>query len=171
MTRYFMTIPALLALVVPALADLTDEVRCREVAFSKSVEEQDRNRFASFIDPDARFVGSKVDRGRAAIADAWAVFFSGSLPSIEWRPQIIEVLETGQLALSRGPYRILEMDEQGQVREAWGTFNSVWRLNADGEWLVVFDAGSFPDETPTDAQRALFDDDDEVALLGCGGEP
>ena len=145
--------------VSPALADLADEVRCREVGFSQSVETQDRERFASFIDPDARFVGNKVDRSREAIAEAWAVFFTGDLPLIKWRPQFIEVLESGDLALSRGPYRIIDKNEQGEVKEAWGTYNSVWRLNADGEWLIVFDAGSFPDETPSEEQRQLLESD------------
>jgi len=145
--------------VSPALADLADEVRCREVGFSRSVETQDRERFASFIDPDARFVGNKVDRSREAIAEAWAVFFTGELPLIKWRPQFIEVLESGDLALSRGPYRIIDKNEQGEVKEAWGTYNSVWRLNADGEWLIVFDAGSFPDETPSQEQRQLLESD------------
>ena len=134
--------------------------RCgREVSFSRSVETQDRERFASFIDPDARFVGNKVDRSREAIAEAWAVFFTGELPLIKWRPQFIEVLESGDLALSRGPYRIIDKNEQGEVKEAWGTYNSVWRLNADGEWLIVFDAGSFPDETPSQEQRQLLESD------------
>jgi len=152
----------LLLLVVsaaPALADLADDVRCREIGFSKSVETQDRQRFASFIDPDARFVGGKVDRGREAIAEAWAVFFAGDLPSIKWRPQFIEILESGDLALSRGPYRIINRNEQGEETEAWGTYNSVWRLSADGEWLIVFDAGSFPDETPSEEQRKLLESD------------
>jgi len=149
----------LLTLATPALADLEQEVRCREVGFSQSVEKQDRELFASFIDPDARFVGNKVDRSREAIAEAWAVFFTGDLPLIKWRPQIVEVLDSGNLALSRGPYRIIDEDEKGESREAWGTYNSVWRLNADGEWLVVFDAGSFPDETPTDEQRELLESD------------
>ncbi len=153
------TILLLAAFSTPAVADLEQDVRCREIGFSQSVEAQDRERFASFIDPDARFVGNKVDRSREAIAEAWAVFFTGDLPSIKWRPQIIEVLESGDLALSRGPYRIIDKDEKGEIREAWGTFNSVWRLNDKGEWLVVFDAGSFPDETPTDAQRELLESD------------
>jgi ketosteroid isomerase-like protein len=153
------TLLALATLAAPALADLEQQVRCREIGFSKSVEAQDRTLFASFIDPDARFVGNKVDRRREAIAEAWAVFFTGDLPSIQWRPQIVEVLDSGDLALSRGPYRIIDKDENGDLREAWGTFNSVWRLNVDGEWLVVFDAGSFPDETPTDKQRELFETD------------
>lgn len=157
--RNLVTILLLVIVGTPALADLVQEVLCREIGFSKSVEAQDRELFASFIDPDARFVGNKVDRSREAIAEAWAVFFTGDLPSIKWRPQIIEVLDSGDLALSRGPYRIIDEDEEGETREAWGTYNSVWRLNADGEWLVVFDAGSFPDETPTDEQRVLLESD------------
>ena len=149
----------LTALAVPALADLEDEVRCREIGFSKSVENQDHERFASFVDPDARFVSNKVDRSREAIAEAWTVFFTGDLPSIKWRPQFIEVLESGDLALSRGPYRIIDSNEQGETTEAWGTYNSVWRLSADGEWLIVFDAGSFPDETPSEEQRELLESD------------
>ena len=153
------TLLLLAAFVTPVRADLEQDVRCREVGFSKSVEAQDRELFASFIDPDARFVGNKVDRRPEAIAEAWAVFFSGDLPAIKWRPQIIEVLDSGDLALSRGPYRIIDKDENGATREAWGTYNSVWRLDANGEWLVVFDAGSFPDETPTDEQRELMESD------------
>ena len=157
--RFSMVLWLLTLATSPAPADLADDVRCREIGFSKSVENQDRERFASFIDPDARFVGSKVDRSPEAIAEAWAVFFTGELPSIKWRPQFIEVLESGDLALSRGPYRIIDKNEQGEVKEAWGTYNSVWRLNADGEWLIVFDAGSFPDETPSEEQRQLLESD------------
>ncbi len=43
-----------LALTCTALADAVDQVRCREIAFSKSVEAQDSSAFASFIDTDAR---------------------------------------------------------------------------------------------------------------------
>ena len=156
----FLTVFLLLAAsAAPALADRADEVRCREIGFSKSVETQERERFASFIDPDARFVGNKVDRSREAIAEAWAVFFTGDLPSIKWRPQFVEVLESGDLALSRGPYRIIDRNAEGEITEAWGTYNSVWRRNADGEWLIVFDAGSFPDETPSEEQRELLESD------------
>jgi ketosteroid isomerase-like protein len=157
--RYSAVLLLLAVIGTPALGDPAQEVRCREIGFSKSVESQDRDGFASFIDPDARFVGNKVDRSREAIAEAWAVFFTGDLPSIKWRPQFIEVLESGDLALSRGPYRIIDENEQGEVTEAWGTYNSVWRLNADGKWLIVFDAGSFPDETPSDEQRQLLESD------------
>ncbi len=63
-----------------AHADVTEDVRCREIAFSRSVETQDLAKFKSFIDNDARFAGNSVSKGPAAIADAWMVVFdAGSL--------------------------------------------------------------------------------------------
>jgi ketosteroid isomerase-like protein len=150
-----------LALTTAAAAGPADEVRCREIGFSKSVEAQDHELFATFIDPDARFVSSSVTRARDAIAEAWSVFFTGEVPHIRWRPEVVEVLESGDLALSRGPYRIIDKNDEGELIEGWGTFNSVWRLTGHGEWLVVFDAGSFPDENPSDEQRALLDAEDD----------
>ncbi len=143
-----------------ALADAAEQVRCREIAFSVSVETQDIALFASFIDADARFVGNSVLHGPNAIAEAWGVFFAEDGPAIKWRPQFVEILEDGKLALTRGPYRMTTHDEQGLETEHWGTFNSVWRLHEDGKWRVVFDAGSDPDETPTDEVKALLDQED-----------
>ena len=54
--RKFATVLALVTLTMPALAEHEQEVRCREIGFSKSVEMQDHELFASFIDPDARFI-------------------------------------------------------------------------------------------------------------------
>ena len=82
---------------------------------------------------------------------------------------MVEVLEDGALALSRGPYRYTEKNEDGEEVDYWGTFNSIWRLNDDGEWRVVFDAGSPSAKPPPDEVKALLNDDDDVALLGCSG--
>ena len=147
----------LAGMVMPALADLETDVRCREIGFSKSVESLDIDLFASFIDPDARFVGGNVMRGPEAISAAWSVFFDAGGPSIVWRPKYVEVLEDGKLALTRGPYRMVTRDEDGNETEQWGTFNSVWRLNADGEWRVVFDAGGALPEPPPAEDQALLD--------------
>ena len=149
-----------LALGSSALADPVEQVRCREIAFSVSVENQDPSLFESFIDADARFVGNSVLHGPDAIAEAWSGFFSDDGPLIKWRPRFVEVLEDGKLALTRGPYRMTTHDEQGVETERWGTFNSVWRLHKDGKWRVVFDAGSDPDEAPADEVQALLDQED-----------
>ena len=146
-----------------AFADPVDEVRCREIGFSKSAEERNIEAFRSFIDADARFASNTVLRGVDAVAEAWAVFFAADGPSIKWRPQIIEVLEGGKLALSRGPYRVTGTDTDGNAIENWGTFNSVWRQSDDGKWRVVFDAGSPAAAAPDDATKALLDADDDCS--------
>lgn len=139
-------------------ADVGDEVRCREIGFSQSVENQDIDAFRSYIDADARFVSNSVLRGPDAIAAAWQVFFEAQGPTIKWRPQFVEVLENGRLALTRGPYRMLTRDSDGAPVERWGTFNSIWRLQDDGQWRVVFDAGNAADAPPDAATQALLDD-------------
>ena len=141
-------------------------VRCAEIAFSLSVERRDMSAFLSFIDPDARFVASSVLKGPQEIETGWSVFFSENGPAIRWRPQFIEVLETGDLALSRGPYRIRGVDDAGAVTERWGTYNSVWRLNETGHWQIVFDAGGVLPEPPDAATRDLL----EQAVEGCDFE-
>ena len=155
--RAFLT-AALLALVLPTLAaDATNDVRCREIGFSLTAERRDIDAFRSFLDADARFATDGILRGIEEITAAWSVFFEEDGPSIKWRPQIIEVLEDGRLALSRGPYRVIVMNADGDPVERWGTFNSVWRLHDDGVWRVVFDAGSPAAEPPDEASRALLD--------------
>jgi ketosteroid isomerase-like protein len=141
----------------PAMGDIADDVRCREVGFSQSVEMKDIAAFQSFIDADARFVGGTVTRGVADITTAWGVFFSDDAPKMKWRPQIIEVLDDARLALSRGPYRMIVQGPDGTTTERWGTFNSVWRKQDDGSWKVVFDAGNESDEAPTEEIRRLLD--------------
>ncbi len=146
-----------------ALADSGDQVRCREIGFSRSAEHRDAEAFATFIDDDARFVGGGVRRGPAAVVESWAPFFAEDGPEIAWRPQFVEVLEDGTLALTRGPYRMTTIGDDGNRTEQWGTFNSVWRKQADGSWKIVFDAGSAPDETPPDEVKALLDKPDECS--------
>ena len=144
-----------------AAADLAHDVGCREIAFSRSVEDRDMASFRSFLDGDARFLGATVLRGPEEIAAAWRVFFAADGPRIKWRPQFVEVLDDGGLALTRGPYRTIGKDKDGKTVESWGTFNSVWRIDAKGQWHVVFDAGSPAASAPDEETRALLDIEDD----------
>ena len=49
-----------LTLASTAFSDVTHDVRCREISFSQAAEMQDAALFNSFIDADARFVGSEA---------------------------------------------------------------------------------------------------------------
>jgi uncharacterized protein (TIGR02246 family) len=117
------------------LAARRDEVRARETAFARSMADRDLAAFTSLIAPDAVFVGvGGTTRGPGEIAAAWKRFFDGPDAPFSWKPETVEVLASGDLALSSGPV----FDAKG---ERIGTYNSTWRRDADGEWRIIFDNG------------------------------
>ena len=144
------------AALTAAEAGLRQEVLCAETGFSRAAEAKDPEAFIRFVDPDARFVTTGVARGREEVAEAWAPLFSADGPVIRWRPEYVEVTGDGKLALSRGPYRLSTVDENGETVESWGRFNSTWRKGEDGRWRVVFDAGGDAGMTPTDEEIAIL---------------
>ncbi len=115
--------------------DRQAEVRDAERAFAKTMTDRDHEAFTSFLADEAIFFGGAGPlRGKTAIAAAWKRFYEGPQAPFSWEPQVVEVLDSGTLAISSGPV----MDPQGKVV---GTFNSIWRRDADGRWRVVFDKG------------------------------
>lgn len=117
------------------LATMTNEVREAERAFARTMAERDHAGFVSFLADEAVFVGTKQTfRGKAAVGEGWKRFYEGPQPPFSWEPERVEVLQSGTLALSSGPVR----DAQGK---RVGTFNSVWRREADGKWRIVLDNG------------------------------
>lgn len=57
-----------------------------------------------------------------------------------WAPQYLAVSAAGDLGLSSGPWRF-EAEKDGKPVRADGHFFSIWRRQAGGKWLVVFDHG------------------------------
>ncbi len=135
---------ALVLLVTSVAADeATDELRASEIAFAASVAEHDAERFASFIDEDAIFIGATSLRGREAIVQAWSVFFAEDGPKLRWQPDVVEVRPDG-LGLSRGPYTLTTTGEDGAESTSSGQFMSIWRRQPDGGWKILFDSGCPP---------------------------
>jgi ketosteroid isomerase-like protein len=116
-------------------ATLAQEVRETEQAFAATMAARDHAAFTRYLAEEAVFFDSdKAIRGKAAISAAWQAFFEGPNPPFSWTPENVEVLDSGALAHSSGPI----FDPNGK---RVGTFNSVWRREADGAWRVVFDKG------------------------------
>jgi ketosteroid isomerase-like protein len=113
---------------------LVQAVRDRETAFARSMADRDHAAFTSFLSAEAVFIGARPLHGRTEVAAAWKRFFEGSQAPFSWKPEVVEVLESGTLALTSGP--VIGADGKQS-----GTFNSIWRLEKDGQWRVVFDKG------------------------------
>lgn len=118
-----------------ALAALTRQVFVAESSFAATMARRDSAAFARFIAPDAVFFGEKaVLRGKDAVVGSWSRYFSAPDAPFSWRPEKVEVLDSGGLALSTGSVH----DPEGRQI---ATFNSIWRRESDGTWRVVFDKG------------------------------
>jgi ketosteroid isomerase-like protein len=115
----------------------TEQVRAAEIAFAQTMADRDFDAFMSHIAYEAVFVSSEgALRGVGAIGAGWSRFFDDDVAPFSWMPDLVEVLDSGDLALSSGPV----LDPEGQ---RIGTFNSIWR-RGEGGWKVVFDKGCPP---------------------------
>jgi len=122
----------------PNITNLANQVTAAERAFAKTMADRDRAAFASFLSDEAVFMSDgQTLRGRPAVAAGWKRFYDAPQAPFSWEPDRVEVLDSGTLALSSGPVR----DPQGT---RVGTFNSVWRRDANGAWKIVFDKGCPP---------------------------
>ena len=119
-----------------SIADLQQQVADAERGFAKTMAERDHAAFTTFISDEAIFfTGAASLRGKQAVADAWKRFYDKPDAPFSWEPELVQVLDSGTLALSSGPVR----DSKGKH---FATYSSIWRQEAPGVWRVIFDKGS-----------------------------
>ena len=112
------------------------QVMDTERAFAKTMADRNLQAFASFLSDDTVFFsGPKPLHGKQAVVDFWARLYARPQAPFSWEPDEVEVLDSGTLALSSGPVR----DPGGKV---FARFTSIWRLEAPGQWRIVFDKGN-----------------------------
>ena len=115
---------------------LREEVFATERAFAKTMADRDHAAFVSFLASETVFFsGERPLRGAEAVAAWWKKYYVGKEAPFSWEPAMVEVLDSGTLALSTGPVR----DPSGKET---GTFTSIWRREGPGTWRIVFDKGN-----------------------------
>ena len=97
--------------------------------------DRDHRAFMSFLSEEAVFLnGGKPLRGKSAVADYWKRFYTGAKAPFSWKPDRVQVLDSGGLGYSTGPVH----DDEGKQ---FARFYSTWRRESDGAWRIVFDDG------------------------------
>jgi ketosteroid isomerase-like protein len=124
-------------------AELKKQVTETERAFAASMQARDHAAFVSFVADDAVFFNGPTPlHGKKAVGDFWRKFYDKPAAPFSWEPDQVEVLASGKLAASSGPV----YSPEGKLI---ARFNSLWRLEADGKWKIVYDKG----EPVCDCQR------------------
>lgn len=114
---------------------LESEIMAIERAFAKTMADRDHEAFTSFLSEEAVFLGGSVLRGRQAVAEGWRGLFEAEAAPFSWSPQTVEVLDSGNLAISTGPV----YDTEGKQ---FSVYTSIWRQEEPGVWRIVFDRGN-----------------------------
>lgn len=106
-----------------------------EKAFARTMADRDLRAFASFVAEDTVFFSGPTPlHGKQAVVAFWTRFYQKPEAPFSWAPEEVEVLDAGNLALSAGPVH----DAKGKLI---GRYSSIWRLEAPGQWRIVFDKG------------------------------
>ena len=117
----------------PAL--LRAQVAATEHAFANTMADRDERAFASFLAEETVFFNGRTSIvGKPAVVAEWHRFFVEPAAPFSWAPEQVEVLASGQLALTSGPVF-------GPDGKRFASFTSIWRLEAPGVWRIVFDKG------------------------------
>lgn len=137
---------AQLAAATEITTDPAEQVRQAEIGFARALEGRDREAFAGYLAPDARFFGGpRVHVGPDEILEAWQAYFREDGPRLSWEPAKVEVNEDRGLAVSTGPYTLkTPATAEAKAQTLHGTFFSVWRRTEAGDWKVIFDTGTSP---------------------------
>jgi ketosteroid isomerase-like protein len=115
--------------------ELKRQVGAAERDFAATMKARDHAGFVRHVAQDAIFFnGATALHGKKAIGDFWRKFYEAPSAPFSWEPDQVEVLASGKLAASSGPV-------YGPDGKLISRFNSIWRLEDDGAWRVVFDKG------------------------------
>ncbi len=100
------------------------------------------NNYTSFLDyfaddavlmpPDAPAVS-----GKEGIGDFIAVLMDRLEFSLRWMPAGADVSSAGDLGYTKGNYELTVEDDDGNLILTEGSYLTVWKKQADGEWKVA----------------------------------
>lgn len=139
------------------VSDAADSARCqvwqRELDFAKSVADHDAIAFAEHLHPQTVFgMERKPSVGREKIVADWQGIIDGSALKLEWYPDAVAVGGDGRTAYSSGP-ALYQDPKTGTYRH--GRFRTVWQVDEDGAWRVIFDDGNRPEPADQAAVQAF----------------
>jgi len=135
---------------------LRDELLRVDRAFDQRTAEQGLEGWVSFFAEDGMMAGSGgIAKGRRAVRELMAPFFSKPGNTLRWKPVLAAVSTSGDLGYTVGESLRTVDDQKGRLTQSRGRYVTIWRKQRDGAWKVELDTGASlpPKSVAADAQR------------------
>ncbi|WP_370087470.1 DUF4440 domain-containing protein [Ekhidna sp.] len=117
------------------------EIMDVEAAFSKmSQEEGIPAAFLHFSAEDVVLMrNNKLTIGKEALRARYSNLDPTPGTSLTWKPDFVNVSESGDMAYTYGKYVYSQTDSLGNIQSDTGIFHTVWKRQPDGSWKFVWD--------------------------------
>lgn len=118
------------------------EIRQTEQAFAEMAQKEGIPKaFLTYAAEDAVLLrDNQLIKGKQALK---AFYSQQTTPSeqvnLTWKPDFVDVSESGDLGYTYGTYQYTVTDSIGNTRTSAGIFHTVWKRQTDGTWRFVWD--------------------------------
>ena len=112
--------------------------------FSRTTKKERLSGWLSYFAADGMMfpADSDVVKGKQAIRDLMAPFFSEPGNSLSWKPINGEVSVSGDLGFTYGKAVFKTVNATGELETRTSKYLTVWKKDSDGVWKVVADIGN-----------------------------
>jgi uncharacterized protein (TIGR02246 family) len=125
----------------PVAGDAAAQIAAEEDQWNREYVARDLERLVAHYAPDA----TATQAGAPPLSGSWIraslqAAVNDPAFAVTFTHDRIQVARSGDLAYSRGHYRLTQTDRQtGQPTTGYGTYLTVWQKQADGDWRVLED--------------------------------
>ena len=123
-------------------ARIIDTIKTGEVHWNSDWKSGDAGKVTAHYAPNATLMlsGSPVMTGAEAIRAGVQQAVDDPAFSLTFASDKVDVAQSGDLAASRGPYKMTQTDPATKaVSTVTGTFVTVYKPGTDGQWKAVWD--------------------------------
>lgn len=115
-----------------------NEILQTEMDFAEMIKKEGLHKaFVHFAADEAVLLrNNKLIIGKSAID---TLYKGQNSKGLSWRPDFVDVSESGDLGYTYGKYVFSYTDETGKEQKDNGVFHSVWKRQPDGSWRFVWD--------------------------------
>jgi ketosteroid isomerase-like protein len=112
-------------------------------AFARAVAENGTEGWVmTFAADGMMFNGSQPVVGHDAIRGFMGPAFDSGTFTLTWDPLDGEISASGDLGYTRGRWESRQTASDGSETVGSGTYVTIWRRDADGQWRVTLDIGA-----------------------------